>query len=49
MSGPACILASGVFDLFHVGHLRYLQYARAQGDPGISSTDIAAQLRGSRR
>lgn len=25
------ILASGVFDLFHVGHLRYLQYARAQG------------------
>lgn len=32
MSGSACILASGVFDLFHVGHLRYLQYARAQGD-----------------
>ena len=25
------ILATGVFDLLHVGHLRYLQYARAQG------------------
>lgn len=26
-----CVLATGVFDLFHVGHLRYLQYARQQG------------------
>lgn len=26
------VLAVGVFDLFHIGHLRYLQYARAQGD-----------------
>ena len=25
------ILSTGVFDLFHVGHLRYLQYARRQG------------------
>lgn len=25
------VLAMGVFDLFHIGHLRYLQYARAQG------------------
>lgn len=25
------ILATGVFDLFHVGHLRYLQYAHQQG------------------
>ena len=26
------VLALGVFDLFHVGHLRYLQQARALGD-----------------
>lgn len=25
------VLATGVFDLFHIGHLRYLQYARTQG------------------
>lgn len=25
------VLAVGVFDLFHIGHLRYLQYARGQG------------------
>lgn len=25
-------LALGVFDLFHIGHLRYLQYARKQVD-----------------
>lgn len=26
------VLVTGVFDLFHVGHLRYLQYARGKGD-----------------
>lgn len=25
------VLCTGVFDLFHIGHLRYLQYARRQG------------------
>ncbi|MCX8050086.1 MAG: adenylyltransferase/cytidyltransferase family protein [Methylohalobius sp.] len=32
MLSPRWILACGVFDLLHVGHVRYLQAARALGD-----------------
>jgi cytidyltransferase-like protein len=42
------ILAIGVFDLFHVGHLRYLQYARAQGDHlsvAVSSDEIVQKIK----
>jgi rfaE bifunctional protein nucleotidyltransferase chain/domain len=31
-AGKTVALANGVFDLFHVGHLRYLQGARAEAD-----------------
>lgn len=31
-AGRTIALANGVFDLFHVGHLRYLQGARAEAD-----------------
>ena len=31
-AGRTVALANGVFDLFHVGHLRYLQGARAEAD-----------------
>ncbi len=31
-AGKTIALANGVFDLFHVGHLRYLQGARAEAD-----------------
>jgi rfaE bifunctional protein nucleotidyltransferase chain/domain len=31
-AGRVVVLANGVFDLFHVGHVRYLQGARAEGD-----------------
>ena len=31
-AGRSIALANGVFDLFHVGHLRYLQGARAEAD-----------------
>ncbi len=31
-AGRTLALANGIFDLFHVGHLRYLQGARAEAD-----------------
>jgi rfaE bifunctional protein nucleotidyltransferase chain/domain len=31
-AGRAVVFTNGVFDLLHVGHLRYLQQARALGD-----------------
>lgn len=31
-SGQSVVLANGVFDLFHVGHVRYLSGARREGD-----------------
>ncbi len=31
-AGKTIALANGVFDLFHVGHLRYLQGAKAEAD-----------------
>ena len=30
--GASIVLTNGVFDLLHVGHLRYLRQARAEGD-----------------
>ena len=32
MAGRKVVLANGCFDLFHVGHIRYLQGAKAAGD-----------------
>jgi D-glycero-beta-D-manno-heptose 1-phosphate adenylyltransferase len=31
-SGARVVLTNGVFDLLHVGHLRYLHQARSEGD-----------------
>jgi rfaE bifunctional protein nucleotidyltransferase chain/domain len=31
-AGGAVVFTNGVFDLLHVGHLRYLQHARSLGD-----------------
>ena len=42
-------LAIGVFDLFHVGHLRYLQYARShcrQLVVAVAPDRIAADMKG---
>jgi D-glycero-beta-D-manno-heptose 1-phosphate adenylyltransferase len=46
------VFANGVFDLLHVGHVRYLQAARAEGDllvVGINSDASARQLKGDGR
>ena len=31
-AGARIVLANGAFDMLHVGHLRYLQAARSEGD-----------------
>lgn len=51
-SGRRIVFTNGVFDLFHVGHLRLLQAARALGDVlvvGINSDDSARRLKGRAR
>lgn len=43
------VLACGVFDLLHIGHLRYLQYARARGDSltvAVSADSISLSVKG---
>jgi rfaE bifunctional protein nucleotidyltransferase chain/domain len=46
------VFANGVFDLLHVGHVRYLQAARQEGDVlvvGINSDASTRQLKGEGR
>ena len=46
---PRIALANGLFDLLHVGHLRYLRAARARGDflvVAVNSDRSARRLRG---
>jgi rfaE bifunctional protein nucleotidyltransferase chain/domain len=46
------VLTNGVFDLLHVGHLRYLQAARALGDAlivGLNSDASTRRLKGPTR
>lgn len=41
--------ASGVYDLFHVGHLNLLKHARSQCDyliAGVASTEMTQRLKG---
>ncbi len=47
--GKAIAFANGHFDLLHVGHLRYLRSARAEGDVlvvAINDDDSVARLKG---
>ena len=47
--GRRIVLANGCFDLLHVGHVRYLEAARALGDVlfvGINGDAAVARLKG---
>ncbi|HET7214715.1 MAG TPA: D-glycero-beta-D-manno-heptose 1-phosphate adenylyltransferase [Terriglobia bacterium] len=50
--GRRTVFANGCFDLFHVGHVRYLEGARQQGDVlvvGVNSDRSVQQLKGKGR
>jgi rfaE bifunctional protein nucleotidyltransferase chain/domain len=52
VSGKTVVFTNGVFDLLHVGHLRYLQHARALGDAlviGLNSDRSVRAIKGSGR
>src|SRR5688572_17417552 len=44
--GKRIALANGAFDLLHVGHVRYLQGARAYGDVLVVAVNSDASVRG---
>jgi rfaE bifunctional protein nucleotidyltransferase chain/domain len=51
-SGARVVFTNGCFDLLHVGHIRYLQEARAQGDAlivALNSDASVQRLKGSER
>ncbi|MBI2845387.1 MAG: D-glycero-beta-D-manno-heptose 1-phosphate adenylyltransferase [Chloroflexi bacterium] len=50
--GQRVVLTNGVFDLLHVGHVRYLKEAKSLGDfliVGLNSDASAARLKGEGR
>ena len=51
-AGKKLVFTNGVFDLLHVGHLRYLQQARALGDAlmiGLNADACVKRLKGDKR
>jgi D-glycero-beta-D-manno-heptose 1-phosphate adenylyltransferase len=44
-AGQVIVFANGAFDLFHVGHLRYLEDARRQGDCLVVAVNDDASVR----
>jgi rfaE bifunctional protein nucleotidyltransferase chain/domain len=51
-AGRKLVSTNGCFDLLHVGHVRYLQAARALGDllaVGLNGDGSVSELKGSRR
>ena len=50
--GRTVVFTNGCFDLLHAGHVRYLAWARAQGDAlivGLNSDDSVRALKGAER
>lgn len=50
--GLTVVFTNGCFDILHVGHIRYLQDARARGDVlvvGVNSDDSVRKLKGPQR
>jgi rfaE bifunctional protein nucleotidyltransferase chain/domain len=48
-TGKTVVWTNGCFDLLHVGHIRFLQMAKAQGDVlivGVNGDDSVRQLKG---
>src|SRR2546425_3167601 len=51
-AGQTLVFTNGVFDILHVGHVRYLEQARALGDVlvvAINSDRTARELKGKGR
>ena len=51
-AGKTVVFTNGVFDLLHIGHLRYLQQARALGDAlmvGLNSDRSVRAIKGPQR
>src|SRR5450631_2867275 len=44
-AGNRIVLTNGVFDLLHVGHLRYLRQARGEGDVLVVGVNTDASVR----
>jgi len=44
-SGRTIVFTNGVFDLLHVGHVRYLKYARSLGDVLIVGVNADSSVR----
>ena len=51
-AGERCVFTNGCFDLLHIGHVKYLQEARAAGDflvLGLNSDESTRVLKGPSR
>ncbi|MGI9146677.1 MAG: adenylyltransferase/cytidyltransferase family protein [Chloroflexota bacterium] len=44
-AGKVVVLTNGVFDVLHIGHLRYLRQARSEGDMLVVGVNADASVR----